>query len=119
MRLSAWPRITGRLAPGAKPLPAIPGWLESVSPSDGADDCLSAFSFRIVTDCALSVSLSSMAPPVTTTRSVSAVVDGVAEAAGATASWGGGARAMGSTAIAVIRNLFMEKFCEIHWLNAG
>ena len=76
----------GRLAPAVKPLPAMPGSFARVSPRLGAAFCLRLFSLRMVTDWALSVSLCSMAPPTTTTRSVSAVLAGVGEAAGRTAS---------------------------------
>ncbi len=38
-RLSARPRMIGRLAPGLKPLAATPGWLASVSPRLAAAFC--------------------------------------------------------------------------------
>ena len=48
-RLSASPRMTGRLAPGAKPLAPIPGSLPSVSPSVASVFNFSSFSFKTVT----------------------------------------------------------------------
>src|SRR5436305_14868490 len=51
----------------------------------------------------------------TTTRSVSAVVAGVGEVAGRTASWAAAEFAMANRAAEVIRNFFMNKFFESHW----
>ena len=51
-RLSAWPRMTGRLAPAVKSLPPTPGCLASVSPSVGSVCNFKSFSERIVTGCA-------------------------------------------------------------------
>ena len=61
-----------------KPLALIPGWDASVSPSVGVVASFNAFSFTMATGWAVSVSLRSIAPPTTVTRSASAVRAGLA-----------------------------------------
>jgi hypothetical protein len=112
--------MTGRLAPPVKPLAPMPGCDASVSPSVGSVRNFRLFSLRTVTGCAVSVSLCSIAPPLTTTRSASAVPgdgDGVGLGVAVTASCAIAMLTPKSSAVAAVKTFFIDDCLEIEFQN--